>query len=119
MTQRIYTVQATVIRDLNDKRSRITVGRYADAILPDIINISVFSDMGNRINRIVSLNPGFTREEAKTGILAIDKRRRAYHEHYSTIQWGNMDAYDVCLNSELAGMKGYLEAVLAYIKYTK
>ena len=83
MTQRIYAAQATVIRNLNDKGPCVIVGRCADAILPDAVNIFVFSDMENRINRIMSLNPGLTREEAKASILAVDKRRKAYHEYYS------------------------------------
>ena len=57
MTQRIYAAQATVIRNLNDKGPCVIVGRCADAILPDAVNIFVFSDMENRINRIMSLNP--------------------------------------------------------------
>ena len=52
-------------------------------------------------------------------ILAVDKRRKAYHEYYSTTQWGDMDAYDICLNSGLAGVEGCLEAALTYIKYVK
>ena len=119
MTQRIYAAQATVIRNLNDKGPCVIVGRCADAILPDAVNIFVFSDMENRINRIMSLNPGLTREEAKASILAVDKRRKAYHEYYSTTQWGDMDAYDICLNSGLAGVEGCLEAALTYIKYVK
>ena len=101
MTQRIYAAQATVIRNLNDKGPCVIVGRCADAILPDAVNIFVFSDMENRINRIMSLNPGLTRE------------------YYSTTQWGDMDAYDICLNSGLAGVEGCLEAALTYIKYVK
>ena len=119
MTQRIYAVQETVIKSLAEKGACVIVGRCADAILPDAVNIFVFSDMENRINRIMSLNPGLTREEAKASILAVDKRRKAYHEYYSTTQWGDMDAYDICLNSGLAGVEGCLEAALTYIKYVK
>ena len=119
MTQRIYAAQATVIRNLNEKGPCVIVGRCADAILPDAINIFVFSDMENRIRRIMSLNPGLSREEAKASILAVDKKRKAYHEYYSTTQWGDMDAYDICLNSGLAGVEGCLEAALTYIKYVR
>jgi len=49
----------------------------------------------------------------------VDKRRKAYHEYYSTTQWGDMNAYDICLNSGLAGVEGCLEAALTYIKYVK
>ena len=119
MTQRIYAAQATVIRSLNDKGPCVIVGRCADTILPDAVNIFVFADMESRINRIMYLNPGLAREEAKASILAVDKRRKAYHEYYSTTQWGDMNAYDICLNSGLAGVEGCLEAALTYIKYVK
>lgn len=119
MAQRIYAAQATVIRSLDEKGPCVIVGRCADAILPEAVNIFIFADMESRIARIMSLNPGLAREEAKASIMAVDKRRKAYHEYYSTTQWGEMSAYDICLNSGLVGVEGCLEAALTYIGYVK
>lgn len=119
MTQRIYTAQASVIKSLAEKGACVIVGRCADAILPDAVNIFVFADMESRIKRIRSLCPQFSRDEAADSINAVDRRRKAYHEYYSPIEWGKMDAYDICLNSGLTGVDGCLDAALTYISHIK
>ena len=119
MTQRIYAVQETVIKSLAEKGACVIVGRCADAILPDAVNIFVFADMESRIRRIMSLNPDLSRDEAVNGIGVVDRRRKAYHEYYSPIEWGKMDAYDICVNSGLIGVDGCLDAALAYIGHVR
>lgn len=119
MTQRIYAAQANVIRSLAEKGSCVIVGRCADAILPDAVNIFVFADMESRIKRIMALHPELSRDEAMDSIDTVDRRRKAYHEYYSPIEWGKMDAYDICLNSGLAGLEGCLDAAMTYISYVK
>lgn len=119
MTQRIYTAQASVIKSLAEKGACVIVGRCADAILPDAVNIFVFADMESRITRIRSLYPQFSRDEAVDSINVVDRRRKAYHEYYSPIEWGKMDAYDICLNSGLTGVDGCLDAALTYISHIK
>ena len=74
-----------------EKGACVIVGRCADAILPDAVNIFVFADMESRIKRIMSLNPGLSRDEAVNSIEIVDRRRKAYHEYYSPIEWGKMD----------------------------
>lgn len=119
MTQRIYTAQASVIKSLAEKGACVIVGRCADAILPDAVNIFVFADMESRIKRIRSLYPQFSRDEAVDSINVVDRRRKAYHEYYSPIEWGKMDAYDICLNSGLIGVDGCLDTALTYISHIR
>jgi cytidylate kinase len=75
--------------------------------------------MESRIKRIMSLNPGLSRDEAVNSIEIVDRRRKAYHEYYSPIEWGKMDAYDICVNSGLIGVDGCLDAALAYIGHVR
>ena len=119
MTQRIYTAQASVIRALADKGPCVIVGRCADAILPEAVNLFVFADLESRIQRIMSIHPDLSRDEAANSIAMVDRRRKAYHEYYSPIEWGKMDAYDICLNSGLIGVDGCLDAALTYISHVE
>ena len=119
MTQRIYTAQASVIRSLADKGPCVIVGRCADAILPEAVNLFVFADLESRIQRIMSIHPDLSRDEAENSIAMVDRRRKAYHEYYSPIEWGKMDAYDICLNSGLIGVDGCLDAALTYISHVE
>ncbi|MCC8025095.1 MAG: cytidylate kinase-like family protein [Clostridium sp.] len=119
MTQRIYEAQARVIEKLGKEGACVIVGRCADAILPEAVNVFVFGDLDSRLKRIMSLHPELSKEEAKESIALVDRRRKAYHEYYSPLEWGKMDAYDICLNSGLTGVDGCLEAVLTYIEHIK
>lgn len=119
MTQRIYEAQARVIEKLEKEGACVIVGRCADAILPEAVNIFVFADWDSRLRRIMSLHPELSKDEAEESIALVDRRRKAYHEYYSPLEWGKMEAYDICLNSGLTGVDGCLEAVLAYIKHIK
>lgn len=117
MSERIYKVQSKVIQDLADKGPCVIVGRCADAILKDSVDIFVYADLDSRVRRIRSLEPSLSEESARLEIRSIDKKRKAYHQYYSGKEWGIMKDYHLCLNSSLAGVEGCLEAVFAYLKY--
>lgn len=117
MSERIYKVQSKVIQDLADKGPCVIVGRCADAILKDSVDIFVYADLDSRVRRIRSLEPNLSEESARLEIRSIDKKRKAYHQYYSGKEWGIMKDYHLCLNSSLAGVEGCLEAVFAYLKY--
>lgn len=116
MTQKIYSAQSRVISDLASKGPCVIVGRCADAILPEAVRIFAFADMENRIRRIADRLPGLTADKLEKRIISVDSRRKAYHEYYSTKGWGEMDGYDLCLNTGKAGLNGCLETAEAYIR---
>ncbi|MCB7320813.1 cytidylate kinase-like family protein [Lacrimispora sp. 210928-DFI.3.58] len=119
VTQRIYAAQEAVIKRLAEEGPSVIVGRCADAILPQAINIYVYADLECRIRRIMQVHPELARYNIKANIQAVDKRRKAYHEYYSTAEWGKMEAYDICLNSGLIGVDGCVEVALSYIERVK
>lgn len=116
MTQKIYSAQSRVISNLAAKGSCVIVGRCADAILPEAVRIFVFADLESRIRRIAVLQPGILADELEKRIISVDRRRKAYHEYYSTKGWGEVDGYDLCLNTGKAGVDGCLETAAAYIR---
>jgi cytidylate kinase len=40
-----------------------------------------------------------------------DKRRAAYYEYYSSQKWGDVDSYDVCMDSSVFGLEGTVEII--------
>lgn len=119
MTERIFKVQAKVIQDLADKGPCVIVGRCADAILSDSVDIFVFSDLESRIKRICGTVDGMSPDTARLEILHMDKKRKAYHQYYSGKEWGIMTDYHLCINSGLTGVDGCLDTVLAYLSHIK
>ncbi len=115
MTQKIYSAQCSVINELAAKGPCVIVGRCADAILPEAVRIFVFADMACRVRRIAALMPDLPADKVEKRIISVDRRRKAYHEYYSTKNWGQMEGYDLCLNTGKTGVDGGLEAAVAYI----
>lgn len=119
MTQKLYAVQCRVILDLAAKGPCVMVGRCADAILPEAVRLFVFADMDQRVKRISRLHPELPGDQVEKRIISVDRKRKAYHEYYSTKDWGEMEGYDLCLNTGKTGVDGCLEAALAYIGHVK
>ncbi len=115
MTQKIYSAQCKVIGDLAAKGPCVIVGRCADAILQDAVRIFVFAEMESRVRRIADLLPDLPADRLEKRIISVDRRRKAYHEYYSTKNWGEMEGYDLCLNSGKVGVDGCVETAAAYI----
>ncbi|MBS6645646.1 MAG: cytidylate kinase-like family protein [Clostridiaceae bacterium] len=119
MTEHIYKVQCDVIQALADKGACVIVGRCADAILNDSVNIFVYGDIESRVKRIREREPELSPENARLQIRAMDKKRKAYHQYYSSKEWGVMTDYHLCLNSGPAGVDGCLDAAFAYLNHVK
>ena len=58
MSDQIFVAQSNVIRRLASHGPCIIVGRCADMVLEDSINIFVYAKMKNRIRRMMELEPG-------------------------------------------------------------
>lgn len=115
LTEKIYKAQAAVIKDLADRGPCVIVGRCANYILKDSIDIFIFAGMEDRVRRIVEKGVNITEDSIREQIINIDKKRSEYHRYYSREAWGAMEDYDICLNTGLAGVDGSVEAALAYI----
>ena len=78
-------------------------GSYTD--MP--INHKVFLARVRRIARIYDL----TDAKAKELIVKTDKKRSSYYNYYSNKRWGDVNSYDMCLNSSMLGIEGTAEAI--------
>lgn len=44
-----------------------------------------------------------------------DKKRKQYHNRYSSFRWGDSRNYDLCINSSKLGLEKTVEAMEYYI----
>ncbi len=97
--------------------SFVVVGRCAENVLrdhPALISIFVRGDeevKTERISRLYKLN----KLEAKAKMFRHDKKRKAYHNYYSKLKWGDSRGYDLCINSSLMGVEATAEALYSMI----
>lgn len=98
-------------------KSFVVVGRCAETVLKgndSLISIFIIGDMENRINRIAKLR-NMTIDEAKSAVNRHDKTRKAYHNSYSDMKWGDSRNYDITINSSKIDLDEIVEVLLSYI----
>ncbi len=98
-------------------KSFVVVGRCAETVLKgndNLISIFIIGDMENRINRIAKLR-NMTIDEAKSAVNRHDKTRKAYHNSYSDVKWGDSRNYDITINSSKIDLDEIVEMLLSYI----
>lgn len=116
MSDQIFLAQSRVIRKLAEQGPCIIVGRCADRVLEDSINLFVYAKMEARIKRMNSFETGVNPELMEERIREIDKKRKDYYQYYTGCEWGRAQNYHLCLESGLVGVEGCVQAVLAYLK---
>lgn len=116
MSDQIFLAQSRVIRKLAEKGSCVIVGRCADMVLEDSINLFLYARMKQRIKRMNSLETGVAPEKMEGRIREVDRKRKDYYQYYTGNEWGKAQNYHLCLESGLVGVEGCLKAVLAYLE---
>ena len=98
--------------------SFVVVGRCAESVLseyPGLISIFVLADRDAKIKRTASCEH-ITEKDAEVMMLTHDKYRKAYHNHYANMKWGDSRLYDMCINSTRLGIEKTTDVVFDYIQ---
>ena len=115
---KIYKVQADIIRDMAAQGNCVFVGRCSDYILRNnekCFNIFLRGDLNDRVKR--AMNEQNTSEaEAKKIVSRADKKRRSYYNYYTNREWGNINNYDIALNLSKISEKDAVEVILNYLE---
>ncbi len=113
LQDRLWIEQEKVIIELAEKGDCVIVGRCADFILQDrfeCIKVFVHTSMKNRIDRIIKY---YNENEVPTerSLEAKDKRRRAYYQYYTDVEWGLAKNYHLCLDSGELGVENCADII--------
>ena len=117
MSDQIFVAQSNVIRRLASYGPCIIVGRCADMILTDSLNLFIYANMKDRIRRMLELESEAESDgkEMERRIREVDRKRKEYYQYYTGNTWGRAQNYHLCLDSGPVGVEGCLRAVLAYL----
>ena len=110
--------QVKIIKDLAEKESCVIVGRCADYVLKDNLNVvSVFVHADEKfcLDRAMERN-SMTEKEMKKYIEKTDKFRGDFYRYHTGHEWADARNYDLCLNSGKLGFQKCVEEIKAYIK---
>ena len=97
--------------------SFVVVGRCSENVLrdhPGLISLFIRGDEAEKTERICRLYK-LNKLEAKAKMYRHDKKRKAYHNYYSKMKWGDSRGYDFCVNSSLMGVEATAEALYTMI----
>ncbi len=120
----IYFKQCEVLKEIAEKGPCVIVGRCADYVLRDYntVNVFIYSDMESKILRKRAMAPekaDYTDEEMEKWIAKINRGRKRYYEHYSSGRWGDVENYDLCINTSRADVDGAVATIAAFLENLK
>ncbi|MBQ6562840.1 MAG: cytidylate kinase-like family protein [Clostridia bacterium] len=116
LNHRIFLAQFDTIRRLAGNGPCVVVGRCADYVLRDdknVVNVFLKADMEHRIAR--AIERGAEPSRAQDFVKRRDKERASYYNYYATTTWGDVNNYDLVLDTGKIGYDGTVDMILAYI----
>lgn len=119
MSDQIFLIQSKVIRKLAEKGPCVIVGRCADMVLEDSLNLFLFSRFKNRVNRLRELGTGIDQDHIELRIRELDRKRKDYYQYYTGNTWGKAQNYHLSLDSGEIGMEGCIQTIMTYLKFRK
>lgn len=116
--ENLFNYQAKIIKDLAAKESCIIVGRCADFILQDdvdIVKVFIWAPHKDCVKTVMELY-GMSEKDADKRIRKIDRHRSEYYRYYTCREWDNVRNYDLCLNTSEIGYENCVKAIKEYVK---
>lgn len=116
MSDEIFFAQSKVIKRLAIQGPCVIVGRCADMILEDSVNLFICAEFKKRVERMMKIEPDLTVEEVEEQIRQVDNKRKEFYQYYTGNIWGRAQNYHLCLNTGKGGIKSCLDGVSAYLE---
>ncbi len=117
LNHRLFLAQFDTIRRVAGEGPCVIVGRCADYVLRDqanVINVFIKADMQHRVARAVER--GADPAKAEDFVKKQDKQRAGYYNYYATTTWGDVNNYDLCLDTGRLGYEKSVELLCDYIR---
>lgn len=102
--QRVFQAQCEIIERLATQSNCVIVGRCADYILREYqpYRIFIYAQMDSKVQRCIERNSAssvYTEKQIRKHIARLDKERAKYYQYYTGQKWGNIQNYDLCINT--------------------
>lgn len=117
--KKIVRAEFETLKMLAERESFVIIGRCAEYILrdnPNMTAVFVYGDMKEKKQRIMT-KYNLTETEARKLIISTDNSRAAYHNMYCDTKWGNINSYDLLVNSSVLGIDNTVNSILNFIRF--
>lgn len=118
LNHKLFLAQFDTIKKLAEEKSCVIIGRCADYALeydPNCVKVFVHADLDTRIKRAVN-EYGDDADKVEEIIKKTDKKRESYYNFYTGKKWGNMENYDITLNSSFSGIDGAVRVIADLVR---
>jgi len=118
---KLFNVQATVIREIASNGGCVIVGRCAGYILrnnPSLLSVFIQGKIDDRIKRTVEIY-GRAEKDAFSEVKKIDKSRANYYKLHTGQRWGELQNYDLVINSSYTDIEGAVNVIKAMAEAKK
>ena len=118
LNHKIFLAQFDAIRRIAEEGPCVIVGRCADYVLrenPDAVSVFVKADMASKVDRAVKYY-GIEADKAEDRIRKADKQRASYYNYYAPATWGDVDNYDLVVDTGVLGVEGAVELIAKFLE---
>ena len=118
INDKLFIIQADIIKKAAADGPCIIIGRCADYILRDLdycLNVFVHADKEKRIERIVGKNL-CEAKKAPDFITKKDKQRANYYNFYSNNKWDDVANYDLTVDTGKFGIENTVKLIIEAAK---
>ena len=118
LNHKIFLAQFDAIRRIASEGPCVIVGRCGDYVLrdkPNATHVFVKADMASKVERAVTYY-GVDRLNAEETIRKADKRRASYYSYYATSDWGDINNYDLTVDTGKLGVEGAVELICRHVE---
>jgi len=118
LNHKIFLAQFDAIRRIASEGPCVIVGRCGDYVLrddPNAVHVFVKADMPSRIERAVKYY-GMDPAKAEESIRKADRQRASYYNYYATATWGDVNNFDLCVDTGELGVEGAVELICRHIE---
>lgn len=117
LNHKVFLAQFDAIRRIASEGPCIIVGRCADYVLrdkPNAVKLFIKADLQQRMERAVAIH-SVSPDKAEDFVRRMDKERASYYNYYATATWGDVNNYDLCIDTGRLGIEGSVELILNYL----
>lgn len=105
-------------KQAEEGESFVVVGRCAETALKGRKGLITIFILGDKEYKLENIKRKFrlSDKEATIKMTRHDAKRKAYHNRYSDMKWGDSRGYDICINAGRLGLSQTVAVIEEYIK---
>lgn len=103
LPDQLFIAQSKVIKEAAEKGPCVIVGRCADYVLdefPNCLRVFISAPMEERVRRAKE-DYHVDAVHVESYVTRQDRYRASYYNHFAGKKWGDMNNYDLCINSRI------------------